>query len=116
MDRMRNTKKSTFWLSVSVVSGTAGLYIGFFALGLFALSVSGSDCSHECTLRIRLMASIGMFLLGISAPSSVYSVFLTWLRIVPASKQWSDMIVIFVGFFVALMTSSSLALLILLRL
>lgn len=113
---MGNTKKSTFWFSVSVVSGVAGLYIGFFALGLFALSVSGSDCSHECTLRIRFMASIGLFLLGISAPSSVYSVFLTCLRIVPASKQWSDMIVIFVGFFVALITSSSLALLIRIRL
>lgn len=113
MSLIKNIKKATFWFSVAMIFGLAGLYIGFFALGLIGLSVSGSGCNDECHSRIRLIAAIGMFLLGISAPSAVYSVFLTWLQVGFTTKLWSDMLVIFVAFFIAVITSSSLALLIL---
>lgn len=105
------TKKANFWLGVAVISGALGFCIGLFSLMLVGVGVSGSGCGSQCSSSSEFAAAVGMFLLGISAPSAVYSVLLTWVQSGPASRLSSDIMVTIVGFLVALMAGSSLVLL-----
>ncbi len=76
------------WLLVSVLFYAIGLSVGFFAVMIAGMGVSGSGCGRECMNRSSSLAVVAMSFFGPSFAASLTSIGVVWTCQFPPLESW----------------------------